>query len=62
MDEDDLEPTKTSKSFEPRVFDTLSVEELTAYIEELKSEIARAEAAIDAKKGFRDSAEGVFRR
>ena len=59
MDEDDLEP-KTRKSFEPRVFDTLSIEELTAYIEELKAEIARAEAAIQAKQGFRDTAEGVF--
>ena len=40
--------------------DTLSIEELTTYIEELKAEIARAEAVIQAKKGFRDTAEGVF--
>ena len=60
MDEDDLEPKKMSKSLEPRVFDTLSIEELTTYIEELKAEISRAEAAIQAKKGFRDTAEDVF--
>ena len=60
MDEDDLEPKKTKKSFEPRIFDTLSIEELTTYIEELKAEISRAEAAIQAKQGFRDTAEDVF--
>jgi uncharacterized small protein (DUF1192 family) len=60
-DEDDLRP-KSGKSFEPRVFDTLSIEELTAYIAELQAEIARAEAAIGAKQGFRDSAEDVFRK
>ena len=62
MDEDDLEPRKTKNSFEPRALDNLSIEELTDYIEELKGEIARAEAAIEAKKGFRDSAESVFGR
>ena len=60
MDEDDLEPKKTTTSFVPRVFDTLSIEELTTYIEELKAEITRAEAMIQSKKGFRDTAEGVF--
>ena len=61
MDEDEIEP-KGKSSFEPRVFDTLSIEELKRYIAELKAEIARAEAAIGAKEGFRDSAEDVFRR
>jgi len=60
MDEEDLEPVK-AKSFEGKVFDTFSIEEIEAYIGELKAEIARAEAAIGAKRGFRDSAEDVFR-
>lgn len=60
MDEDESIP-KTVKKFEPLVFDTLSIEELTAYIGELKEEIARAEAAIDAKRRFRESAQDVFR-
>lgn len=60
MDEEEIVP-KSAKNFEPLVFDTLSIEELTTYIEELKAEIKRAEAAIDAKKGFRESAQGVFR-
>ncbi len=60
MDEDETVP-KTAKHFEPLVFDTLSIEELTDYIAELKEEIARAETAIGAKRGFRDSAHDVFR-
>ena len=60
MDEDESVP-KTAKKFEPLVFDALSIEELAAYIVELKEEIARAEAAIDAKRRFRESAQGVFR-
>ncbi|HSR56052.1 MAG TPA: DUF1192 family protein [Alphaproteobacteria bacterium] len=59
-DDDDIERQK-AKSFEPKVFDTFSIEELNVYIGELKAEIARAEAAIEAKKGFRSSAEDVFR-
>ena len=43
------------------MFDTLAIEELTAYIVELRKEIARAEAAINAKKGFHESAQEVFR-
>lgn len=61
MDEEELEP-RMPKGFQPRVLDNLSIEELTNYIEELKAEIARAEAAIGAKKNVRDSAEGIFRR
>ncbi|MEE8562458.1 MAG: DUF1192 family protein [Alphaproteobacteria bacterium] len=60
MDEDETDP-KAAKKFEPLVFDTLSIGELTAYILELKGEISRAEAAIDAKRGFRESAQDVFR-
>jgi uncharacterized small protein (DUF1192 family) len=60
MDEDESVP-KSTKRFEPLVFDALSIEELTAYIGELKEEIARAEAAIDAKRRFRESAHDVFR-
>ena len=60
MDEDESLP-KAANKFEPLVFDTLAIEELTAYILELREEIARAEAAIDAKKGFRESAQDVFR-
>ncbi|MCH8918424.1 MAG: DUF1192 family protein [Alphaproteobacteria bacterium] len=60
MDEDETLP-KAAKKFEPLVFDTLAIEELTAYIVELRKEIARAEAAINAKKGFHESAQDVFR-
>jgi len=60
MDEDETVP-KVAKKFKPLVFDTLSIEELAAYIVELKEEITRAEASIDAKKRFRESAQDVFR-
>jgi uncharacterized small protein (DUF1192 family) len=60
-EEDDLKRNK-AKSFEPKMFDAFSVDELNTYIAELKAEIARAEAAIEAKRGFRSSAEDVFRR
>ena len=60
MDEDESVP-KSAKKFERLVFDALSIEELTAYIVELKEEIARAEVAIDAKRRFRESARDVFR-
>ena len=61
MDEEELEPKK-SAGLVPRVFDSLSIEELTEYIGELKAEILRAEAAIDKKKNVRDDAENFFRR
>lgn len=42
--------------------DDFSVEALRAYIDDLKAEIARAEAAIGAKQGARQAAEAFFRR
>lgn len=60
-DDEDIERQK-AKHFEPKVFDAFSIDELNAYIAELKAEIARAEAAIESKKGFRSSAEDVFKR
>ncbi|HVJ54399.1 MAG TPA: DUF1192 domain-containing protein [Aliidongia sp.] len=40
----------------------LSITELEDYIAGLNAEIARARAAIDAKKGHRSGAEGLFKR
>jgi uncharacterized small protein (DUF1192 family) len=40
----------------------LSLDELNAYIVELQSEIARAQAEIAAKRAQRSGAEGLFRR
>ena len=59
MDTDELEPVKKSEKID---FDTLSVEELREYIEELKAEIAKAESFIQSKQGDRLKAEDLFKK
>ena len=57
-DEEEVRP----KRLERPVLDVLSVADLRAYIGELQSEIARAEAAIGAKEGARGHADSFFRK
>ena len=59
MDTDDLEPVKKSEKID---FDTLSVEELKEYIDELKAEIIKAENFIQSKQGDRLKAEELFKK
>tara|TARA_B100000902_G_C27042739_1_gene780177 strand:- start:132 stop:311 length:180 start_codon:yes stop_codon:yes gene_type:complete len=59
MDTDDLEPVKKQKTID---FDTLSVEELTEYIEELKAEIKKAHDFIESKGKDRLDAESLFKK
>ena len=59
MDTDELEPVKKSEKID---FDTLSVEELREYIDELKAEIAKAENFIQSKQGDRFKAEELFKK
>ena len=59
MDTDDLEPVKKSEKVD---FDTLSVEELKEYIDELKVEIIKAENFIQSKQGDRLKAEELFKK
>lgn len=47
---------------EPAKFDGADVEELRDYIEALREEITRAEAAITARGAVRDAAESFFRK
>ncbi|MBM3533541.1 MAG: DUF1192 domain-containing protein [Alphaproteobacteria bacterium] len=59
MDLDDLDPRvpkKTKKNLEP-----MAVAELEEYIEALKTEIARAEAQIAAKKSQQKGAAELFK-
>lgn len=56
------EPADKPKLVEKRNLDPLSLEELTSYIAELQAEIARAQAAIEAKSRHRAGAEALFRR
>jgi len=59
MDTDDLEPPK------PKVaqvdLDEMSIGAIGEYIEGLKAEMARAEAAITAKQAARASADAIFK-
>lgn len=59
MFEDELEPRKKRpplKNLEP-----MSVDELSAYVEDLKNEIARAEAEITKKKAYASAASSFFK-
>ncbi|MBI3497794.1 MAG: DUF1192 domain-containing protein [Proteobacteria bacterium] len=60
MDLEDLEPRKKSAAIKD--LSGFSLEELGLYIERLKAEIARAEAAITAKQAHRGGADALFRR
>ena len=57
-DEEELRPRRVERP----VLDVLSVADLRAYIVELQSEIARAEAAIAKKDGARGHADSFFRK
>lgn len=59
MDMDDLEPR--AKKPQKRNLEPMGVEELAAYIAELKEEIARVEADIAKKKNHRAAAQNLFK-
>jgi uncharacterized small protein (DUF1192 family) len=59
MDLEDLEPRKQKP--QPRNLDVLSIEELNAYIEEMRAEIRRVEEKIAAKKAHINAAAGIFK-
>jgi uncharacterized small protein (DUF1192 family) len=59
MDTDDLEPIRqNSKPFD---LSMMSIEDLEEYIDNLKTEIVRVEAAIKKKTSARAGAEAVFK-
>jgi uncharacterized small protein (DUF1192 family) len=47
--------------FQPRDLSTLSVGELTTYIDQLRAEIARAESEIKARQSVHGAAEALFK-
>jgi len=59
MDIDDLEPRAQKAA--PKDLDAMSIEALEEYIAGLQVEIARAEAAISAKKAARAGADAFFK-
>ncbi len=57
---EDEAPVRKRTRLEPLRLDTLGVDELRAYIGELRDEISRVEADIGRKQGHRSAAEAVF--
>jgi uncharacterized small protein (DUF1192 family) len=60
MDIDDLEPRKQPSK--PKDLSVYSIEDLRAYIDVLKAEIARAEATIAKKSAHKEAASSVFKK
>ncbi|HAA92999.1 MAG TPA: DUF1192 domain-containing protein [Rhodospirillaceae bacterium] len=59
MDTDDLEPIAGPKK--PKDLEVMSIEALEEYVAELKAEIERAEAQINAKQSHRSAADAIFK-
>ena len=59
MDTDDLEPAKKRPA--PKDLSRMSIGDLKEYIDDLKAEIARAEAAIARKHDARKGADTFFK-
>jgi uncharacterized small protein (DUF1192 family) len=62
MAQDEEAPPPKRRRLEPLLLDSLGIEELRAYIEELKFEIARVESDITRKQGHRSVADAFFKR
>ena len=61
MDEEDLRP-RTARAGLARDLRTLSVEDLRAYVLELRNEMERVEAEIARRQDVRGAAEALFRK
>lgn len=59
MFDDDLEPKK--KAAKLRNLEPMSVDELAAYVEEMKAEITRVDAEIAKKKAYASAASSFFK-
>jgi uncharacterized small protein (DUF1192 family) len=62
MARDDEEPMTKRRRLEPLLLDSLGIEEMRGYIEELRSEIARVEADISRKSSHRSAADAFFKK
>jgi len=60
IEDEEVRPAKNSR-LEKLPLDPLSVEDLRAYISELRAEIVRTEAVIAAKEGARGHADSFFK-
>lgn len=62
MHEDEDAPPRKPARLSKLVLDSLGVEELRDYIQELRDEIARVEGDIERKQSHRSAADAFFRR
>jgi uncharacterized small protein (DUF1192 family) len=62
MAEEEDAPARKRTRLERLTLDTLGINELRDYIDELKQEIARVEADIARKQDHRSAADAFFRR
>ena len=62
MAREDDEPLMKRRRLEPLLLDSLGIEELRSYIDELKTEIVRVEADIGRKSSHRSAADAFFKR
>jgi uncharacterized small protein (DUF1192 family) len=62
MAREEDEPLTRRRRLEPLILDSLGIEELRSYIDELRTEIARVEADIGRKSSHRSAADAFFRR
>lgn len=60
MFEDDLDPK--TKRLKPRNLDSLSVDDLRAYVEDMKAEIVRVEANITKKEAHKNAISELFKK
>ena len=59
MDLEDLEPRKAKPK--PKDLDAMGVDELEAYLAELRAEIERVEQKMAAKKAYKEGVAGLFK-
>ena len=62
MAREDDEPLTKRRRLEPLLLDSLGIEEMRSYIDELKAEIVRVEADIGRKSSHRSAADAFFKR
>ncbi len=62
MAREDDEPLLKRRRLEPLLLDSLGIEEMRNYINELKTEIVRVEADITRKNSHRSAADAFFKR
>ena len=62
MARDDDEPLTKRRRLEPLLLDSLGIEDLRSYIDELRTEIVRVEADIGRKGSHRSAADAFFKK